>query len=130
MQGMRLLQGGLLGAVLLLLGAAAPAGADHSIYFPHVAGQLGLDAGKRAEVQAIMARSERETLAVFAKHGIDPNATPDWHKLFNARGALEAIERRERNLLKKILNKDQLKTYDRIMQYTRAQVIKATRKDN
>lgn len=126
----RLLQCGFFGAVMLLLAAAAPVSAGHSIYFPHVAGQLGLDAGQHAKVQAIMAQSERETLAVFAQHGIDPNAKPDWNKLFGARTALEAIERRERNLLSKILNKDQLKTYDRIMEYTRAQVIKATRKDN
>ena len=47
-----------------------------------------------------------------------------------ARHELQAIERNERNQLKPILTKEQLKIYDRIIENTHAQVIKATRNDN
>ncbi len=117
-------------AMSTLAGTSRPADADHSIYFPHVAGSLDLSEDQRGKVEAIFAQTESETLAVFEKFGIDPKAKPEFNKLVKARHELQAIERSERNQLKVILNKDQLKTYDRIIENTHAQVIKATRNDN
>lgn len=107
-----------------------PCAAGHSVYFAHVVESLKLSAAKRSQVRRIVNRSEREIRAVFAKHGINPNAKPEFGKLFSARHELQAVERNERNQLKQILSKEQLKIYDRLMQHTRAQVIKATRNDN
>jgi regulator of sigma D len=119
--------------VLLVAILARPAGsarADHSIYFPHIVDSLDLSADLRSRVQQIMDESERQTLVVFAKFDIDPEAKPEFNKLVKARHELQAIERDERNQLKDILSKDQLKIYDRIIENTHAQVIKATRHDN
>ena len=127
---LRAASGGLIIAAAVLLGGAGPAFSDHSIYFPHVAGSLNLSADQRARVQSILVRSEELTLVVFAKFGIDPKAKPEFNKLVKARHELQAIERNERNQLKPILTKEQLKIYDRIIENTHAQVIKATRNDN
>ncbi len=117
-------------ATSALSASAFRCAAGHSIYFAHVVENLDLSAVKRSEVLRIVNQSERDIRAVFTKHGIDPNAKPEFGKLFSARHELQAVERQERNQLKQILSKEQLKTYDRIMEYTRAQVIKATRNDN
>lgn len=112
----------------VLVSSSARAG--HSIYFSHVVGHLGLSAVQRPKVIAIVNKSERDIRAVFARHGINPNAKPEFDKLFKARQDLEVIETWERNELKKILTKAQMKIYRQINEYTRAQVIKATRNDN
>lgn len=129
-QQLRAASGGLIIAAAVFLSAGGPAISDHSIYFPHVVGSLNLSADQRARVERIMAQSEKQTLAVFAKFGIDPKAKPEFNKLVKARHELQAIERNERNQLKPILTKEQLKIYDRIIENTHAQVIKATRNDN
>lgn len=115
---------------VLAAGASTSAHAGHSIYFPHIVGQLSLDAATRAAVNRIMNKSERDVLSVFAERGINPNAKPDFGKLMQARHELQAVEKREREQLVKILTPAQLKIYDKMIQYTRAQVIKATRHDN
>ena len=107
-----------------------PAGADHSIYFPHVVELLKLNGQLRAKVKAIVDESERQTLVVFKKFGIDPRAKPEFNKLVKARHELQAIERNERTLLKEILSTDQLKDYDRIIEFTHAEVVKATRNED
>ena len=106
---------------------AAPARADHNIYSTHAERYLKLRKDQRKAVLEILAQSERELMAAFAKHGIDPNAKPDFNKLVKARGPLQAVGRRERRKLKRILTPEQLRIYDRLVQETRARVIKATR---
>ena len=107
---------------------AAPARADHNIYATHAERYLKLRKDQRKEVLDILEQSERELMAAFAKHGIDPHAKPDFDKLVKARGPLQAVGRRERDKLKRILSPEQLSIYDRLVQETRARVIKATRK--
>lgn len=113
-----------------LAGNSTVAKAGHSVYFPHITKHLSLDAATRAAANRIMNKSEQDVLAVFAKHGINPKAKPDFSKLMQARHELEAVERREREQLVKILTPAQLKIYDKLILNTRAQVIKATRHDN
>ncbi len=121
---------GLVVFMALLLGSTGYAHSDHSIYFPHVAGSLNLTEDQREQVEGILARTEEQTLVVFERFGIDAAAKPEFNKLVKARHELQAIERNERNQLIPILTKQQLKIYDRIIEHTQAQVIKATRNDN
>lgn len=120
----------LFAAAFLTAFAAGSAFADRSIYFTDIISRLNLTQEQRPEVVRITERSEQDTLDAFARNGIDPDARPDFDKLFAARQELQAIERRERQQLKAILTKEQLKVYDKIMQQVRARVIKATRSDN
>jgi len=115
---------------VLTANASISVQAGHSVYFPHIVEKLSLDAATRAAANRIMNKSERDVLAVFAKHGISPKAKPDFGKLMGARHELQAVEKHERAQLVKILTPAQLKIYDKMIQYTRAQVIKATRHDN
>ncbi len=116
------------GVLITAFMQAAPARADHNIYATHAERYLKLRKDQRKEVLAILEQSERELMAAFAKHGIDPHAKPDFDKLVKARGPLQAVGRRERDKLKRILSPEQLSIYDRLVQETRARVIKATRK--
>jgi len=109
---------------------SAPVRADHNIYSSHAERYLKLRKDQRKRVLEILDQSERELMAAFAKHGIDPHAKPDFNKLMKARGPLQAVGRRERRKLKRILTKEQLRIYDRLVQDTRARVIKATRVRN
>ena len=118
-----------LALALLMLSDAGQSAFARSIYFPNVISHLKLDAQQRPKVQRILSTSEREARAAFAKHGISLTAKPEFDKLVKARHDLEPIQKRERNQLKKILTKEQLKIYDRIMKLTQARVIKATRRD-
>ena len=107
---------------------ATPARADHNIYATHAERYLKLRKDQRKAVLAILAQAERELMAAFAKHGINPKAKPDFNKLVKARIPLQAVGQRERRKLKRILTPEQLAIYDRLVQEARARVIKATRK--
>lgn len=120
----------LIAAAFLTAFAAGSTFADRSIYFTDIIPKLNLTEEQLPEVERITEQSEQDTLDAFARNGIDPDARPDFDKLFAARHELQAIERRERQQLKAILTKAQLKTYDKIMQWVRARIIKATRNDN
>ena len=85
---------------------AEPVRADHNIYSTHAERYLKLRKDQRKAVLAILDQSERELMAVFAKHGIDPHAKPDFNKLVKARGPLQAVGRRERRKLKRILTSE------------------------
>jgi hypothetical protein len=64
---------------------------------------------------------------VLKKYGIDPNAPPNFDKLTKAADELQAIGRRERAQMKTILDKAQLKQYDKIIADTGARVRKAAK---
>jgi len=112
--------------LLALFSAALPASAD-SIYDANVEQKLDLDPGQKAKVSAIVKQSNADMNSVFKKYGIDPNATPNFDKLTKASDELQAIGRRERGEMKKILNKAQLKQYDKLIADTGARVRKAAK---
>ncbi len=127
---MRLCLAGLVFSALFLAGTGPSAQAGHSVYFAHISEHLSLDAATRRLVDKIMNKSERDVLTVFARHGIDPNAKPEFDKLMLARHELQAIERDERAQLRGILTPAQFKKYDKLIKQVHARVIKATRNDN
>jgi hypothetical protein len=112
--------------LLALFAGALPASAD-SIYDAKVEQKLELDPGQKAKVSAIVKQSNADMNVVFKKYGIDPNAAPNFDKLTKASDELQAIGRRERNEMKKILNKAQLKQYDKLIADTGARVRKAAK---
>lgn len=107
--------------------AAAPAAdsSSGSIYDSGVERRLDLTPEQRSKVLQIIAESERQVTIVFNKYGIDPNARPVFDKLVEASTELQAIERRERQEMKKVLSREQLRQYDRIIDETRIRVRKA-----
>jgi hypothetical protein len=112
-------------ALALALTVAASASVAASIYNANVETRLKLDPSQRSQVQAITQKSWSDTLAVFKKYGIDPNAPPEFNRLVKAANELQAIEKRERNEMKKILTPDQLDQYDDIIERTHIVVRKA-----
>lgn len=109
---------------LLALGAA-PASAA-SIYDSNVETRLtGLSADQRARVNAIVAKSNADMMAAMRKYGIDPNARPKFDLLQRAAGELQAVERAERKAMQGVLDKQQMKQYDAIINETRIRVRKA-----
>ncbi len=112
-------------AGMMLDGTDRNTSAGGIIYFTEVVSRLSLSAQQRPRVQSIISQSESATLAIFSRYGIDPRATPDPSKLRPAQNELEAVGRRERNQLKQILDKGQLKKYDSIMRRLRARVARA-----
>ena len=108
----------------LSLGTADGAVAQ-SIYDSQVQQRLELSAKQRSEVSRIIEESRRQAMAVFRKHGIDPNGKPIFDQLFQASNELMAIERQERQAMKKVLTPEQLVQYDRIIDETRIRVRKA-----
>jgi len=59
------------------------------------------------------------------KYGIDPNARPKFDLLQRAAGELQAVERAERKAMQGVLDKQQMKQYDAIINETRIRVRKA-----
>jgi hypothetical protein len=113
-----------LGAILAF-GGAAPAAAD-TIYDSNVERRLtGLTADQRSKVNAIVAKSNADMLAAMRKFGIDPNARPKFDLLQRAAGELQAVERAERKAMQGVLDKQQMKQYDAIINETRIRVRKA-----
>ena len=108
----------------LSLGSADEAVAQ-SIYDSQVQQRLELTAQQRPQVSSILNESRRQAMAVFRKHGIDPNGPPIFDQLFQASNELMAIERQERQAMKKVLTREQLVQYDRIIDETRVRVRKA-----
>ena len=104
-----------------------PAIAGANIYDAQVLKYLKLANGQRSKVRKIVRKSDSEMARVFRKYKINPRANPDFDKLVAASSALQAIERNERNAMKKILNDDQLKQYDHLINVTRIRVRKAAR---
>lgn len=102
-----------------------PALAGSNIYDAQVLRHLKLANGQRSKVRRIVRKSDADMKKIFRKYGINPNAKPDFDKLVAASSALQAVERNERNQIKKILNAEQLKHYDQLIDYTRIRVRKA-----
>jgi len=112
------------------LTAAGVGAAYGSIYNANVEGRLtGLDGSQKAQVQQITKKSWSDSLTVFKKYGIDPNAPPEFNKLVKAASELQAIERRERGEMKKILTPDQLDQYDAVIERTHIIVRKAAQSE-
>lgn len=98
-----------------------------NIYDAQVLERMKFSSAQRSKVRAIIRQSDKEMAVVFRKHGINPNAKPEFDKLQKAASELQAIEAKEKRQMKKILSADQYKTYLQLLQDTAARVIKATR---
>lgn len=116
-----------LAGCLLLAGSAttSPAQAGASIYDAQILRHLKLQSGQRSKVRKVVRRSDAEMARVFKKYKINPMTKPDFDKLVAASSELQAIERRERKEMKKILTANQLKQYDQLINITRIRVRKA-----
>ena len=117
-----------MGVILASVSAFAD---EHSlaetIYDSQVLKQIEFTADQEHTVKAILQRSDREMLVIFAKYGIDPHAKPDFDKLREARYELQALETREKRQMKQVMTRPQFKYYLGLLQQTAARVIKATR---
>jgi hypothetical protein len=98
-----------------------------NIYDAQVLERMKFSSDQRSKVRAIIRQSDKEMAVVFRKHGINPNAEPEFDKLQKAASELQAIEAKEKRQMKKILSADQYATYLQLLQETAARVIKATR---
>lgn len=101
--------------------AAGPASAQ-TIYDANVAEKLDIPAAQRAQVRTISQQSRGEMMAIFKQFNIDPNAKPNFDKLMRASGPLQAVARKERQAVAKVLDAAQLKQYDKIVNETRTRV--------
>ena len=98
-----------------------------SIYDAQILQRMKFSTEQRPKVRAIIRQSDKEIAVVFRKHGINPNAKPEFDKLQKAASELQAIEAKEKRAMKKILSAQQYSTYLQLLQATAARVIKATR---
>ena len=113
-------------ACLGMIPYATPAAhAGSSIYDAQVLRYIALSGTQRSKVTEIVRQSDAEMARVFHKHYFDPSAKPDFDKLVAASSDLRALEKRERMAMQQILNKEQMKIYDQLMEYTAARVRKA-----
>jgi len=115
---------------VVVLGALAmlPSNAWASdIYDARVLQRTKFTGDQRTKVRRIIRQSDKEIAVVFRKHGINPNAKPEFEKLQRASSELQAIESKEKRQMKKVLSADQYKAYLGLLQATAARVIKATR---
>ena len=100
---------------------------EETIYDSQVLKQIEFSEEQERTIKAILQRSDREMLVIFAKYGIDPRAKPDFDKLREARYELQALETREKRQMKQVMTRAQFKYYLGLLQQTAARVIKATR---
>ncbi len=112
-------------AIVISMTGQADTAAAGNIYNSNVERKLKLNGAQRSKVVRIVRKSRRQRNVIFRKHGINPNARPDFDKLYNASTELRALQRNERKQLSKVLSRDQLKHYDAIINQTRARVRKA-----
>jgi hypothetical protein len=113
--------------LLACFAGTLPASAD-SIYDAKVEQKLTtLKPDQKAKVAEVVKQSNADMNVVLKKYGIDPNAAPNFDKLTKAADELQAIGRRERAQMKTILDKAQLKQYDKIIADTGARVRKAAK---
>ena len=114
-----------------MLAAPAALGGEHSlektIYDSQVLQRIDFSPEQHRTIKAILQRSDREMLVIFAKYGINPHAKPNFDKLREARYELQALETREKRQMKQVMNRAQFKYYLGLLQQTAARVIKATR---
>jgi len=98
-----------------------------TIYDADIEGRLGLDEEQKPLVEEIIKRSNKEQRRILRKYGIDPMDQPRAILLIQAAGELMDLGRRTRRKLRPILNGDQLREYDRIIQEVEARVREAVR---
>jgi Spy/CpxP family protein refolding chaperone len=111
--------------ILSVLTWPAPVQSGQSIYDAKVEQRLPLTREQRPVVRRIIAESTREFLAVFRKHGIDPNGPPIHSELYRASMELMAISHRERQAMRRVLTREQFMIYKQIMQEARARIRQA-----
>ncbi len=116
-----------LAAVLSLPVLPVTPSAAASVYDSRITERLKVKSSQRAAVARIAKQGRRDTLKIFRKYGIDPNAKPDFDKLMKASSELQTVQRRQREEMKRVLTPEQLQQYDRIIEETRARVMKASR---
>ncbi len=118
--------GGLVFALLLccLLAPVAMAG---NIFESHVETRLKLTPQQRSKVTRVVRASDRQMQKIFRQHGINPNGPVSFTKLVAASGDLRRVESQERRAMKKILNAEQLRHYDQLIEQTAIRVRKAAR---
>ncbi len=110
--------------VLVWAGTQSPAHA--TIYDVNAAGRLKLSPKQRTKVRKIARRSARDRNRVLRKYGINPNERyPLMEKIVKAANELQAIGRRTRLEMSKVLEPTQMRQYDQIVLETRAKVRKA-----
>ena len=123
------ISGTVLSALALVMAAAlivcsTPASA--TIYDLKGLSKLNLSGKQRSQVRRIHGRSARDRNRILRKHGINPNERyPLLEKIVMAANELEAVGRRTRLEISKVLKPDQMRTYDRLVSETRARVRKA-----
>lgn len=113
---------------VMMLGVLAwpgPAAAGESVYDARIEERLPLTPEQLPHVRRIVDESKQQFLAVFNKHGIDPNGPPVFRQLVRAGPELMAIGWRQRRELSRVLTREQLVLYDRIMKETRRRVREA-----
>lgn len=97
--------------------------ANASVYDANVIQHLQLSGTQKQEMQRVISESRVQRNRIFKKHGIDPNAKPDMSLLQRASSELMANAAREREAAKKILNSQQLRIYDAMMQEIRERIM-------
>lgn len=122
----KLLQVLLAACVLVVAPSTIAAG---TIYDSNILERIKFSSAQREKVRAVLRESDRELLVVFRKHGIDPNAQPEFDKLRAASSELQAVRSRQKREMKKIMTPEQYETYLAILEQTAARVVKATRKN-
>ncbi|MGH6873891.1 MAG: hypothetical protein ACREDW_02665 [Aestuariivirgaceae bacterium] len=110
--------------VVLCLGFSMHIGlANASIYDANVIQQLQLSGTQKQEMQKVISESRTRRNRIFKKHGIDPSAKPDMSLLQRASSELMANAAREREAAKRILNSEQLRIYDAVMNEIRERIM-------
>lgn len=100
--------------------------ASATIYDVRGQSQLKLTSKQKSKVRRINSRSARERNRILRKHGINPSERyPLLEKIMRAANELQALGRRTRLEMSKILKPEQMRTYDRLVSQTRARVTKA-----
>lgn len=110
-----------------LLCAGASAASAQTIYDSQVLERMEFSPAQRAQVEKIIEESDKLMAEIFQRYGIDPEAKPDFDKLYEARHELQDLEANEKRKMKAILSRQQFKYYMGLLQQTAANVIRATR---
>ncbi len=109
---------------MVCFGGSIPATA--TIYDANIEGRIELTARQKPKVQEILNQSDGDLERVLRKNGIDPNNTqPPVLKLLVASRELASIGRRTRSQLAEILDSEQLRQYDEIIEEVEQRIKKS-----
>ncbi|MGF7159404.1 vacuolar-type H+-ATPase catalytic subunit A/Vma1 [Rhodoligotrophos appendicifer] len=118
----RLLSTVIVAGSLALGGAMGTPAVAQSFYSSNVISKLDVTSAQRSKLRAITNKSEAELLALLRQNNINPAAKPRMDKLMQIAGHLQAIQRRERQAVSKVLDANQMRQYDRIIFDTQKRV--------